>query len=148
MKQIRFDKDKVVCISLISHDDAQLEAISEIYKISYNSMLRMKQNGWAKIWVEKAGIYLIAYTTIKNPSMLMICQNFLTFGKQNIDFLKCIKQVPTPKVKKKIVKQNTKQNKKQYVPVLDVDTILEKIFERGLSSISKEEKDFLDNESK
>ncbi len=43
--------------------------------------------------------------------------------------------------------EEEKETKKSLLSILDVDLILEKISEYGISSITKEEKEFLDNQS-
>ncbi len=146
MGQERFDKNKVICVNLQTNTDSKLESISEIYSISYEAMLQMKKQGYVKVWMEKGGYYLIAYTKKKNPDMLMICKNFDKFATKHADFLRSMKQVPTPPSMRNLKKTEKEENNKQIV--LETDAILEKIFQHGIDSITKEEKDFLDNLSK
>jgi hypothetical protein len=151
MEQQKFNKKNLVCINLSGHSESQIETFSEIYKISLTSMINMKKKGHARIWVEKAGTYLIAYTTKKNPNKLIICANFTkaTSGKE--DMLMSMKPEPTPKSRKRINRENkadSRKEKENQDIILDVDLILEKIFKHGIECISKEEKDFLDSQSK
>ncbi len=150
LDQIRFDKDKVVCISLKSHTEEVLSLISDLYSLSLEAMLEMKAGGYAKIWAEIGGYYLIAYTTMKDQDFLNICENYKTFGFENSSFLRGLKQVPTPKKRKKAVAKDVSPVANEAAAVLDlpvvleVDAILDKIGKYGISSITKEEKDFLD----
>lgn len=154
--QIRFDKDKVVCISLKSHSDEHLSAICDNLSLSFESISALKSEGIFKIWIEKNGEYLISFTTLKEPDYMNICENYSEFADNltMICFLKKIVPVPTPKIKKKRDDSRVSTDLKSSVAVdkdriiLEVDTILEKIFKYGIQSISKKEKDFLDSRSK
>ena len=57
---MKFDINKVICISLKSHNDQQLKAISEVYKLDFKTMVELKSDA-SKIWVEAGGDYVIAF---------------------------------------------------------------------------------------
>jgi hypothetical protein len=153
IEQIRFDKDKVVCISLKSHSDEQLSAICDRFSLSLDALLSLKSEGTLKVWFEQGGDYLIAFTSAGAPDYLNVCGNFSDFANNltMIMFLKGIKQVATPKIRKAKVVVEKAQPKtasaKCNLPiVLEVDAILDKISKYGIGSIAKEEKDFLDSQ--
>lgn len=154
IEQIRFDKDKVVCISLKSHSDEQLSAICDRFSLSLDALLSLKSEGIFKVWFEQGGEYLIAFTALDAPDYLNVCGNFSDFANNltMIMFLKSIKQVPTPKIRKaQVVSEKACVSKPvakslDLPIVLEVDAILDKISKYGIASISKEEKDFLDSQ--
>lgn len=153
IEQIKFDKDKVVCISLKSHNDEQLSAICDRFSLSLDALLSLKSEGTFKVWFEQGGEYLIAFTALDAPDYLNVCGNFSDFANNltMIMFLKSIKQVPTPKIRKAKVVVEKAQPKtaaaKCNLPiVLEVDAILDKISKYGIGSIAKEEKEFLDSQ--
>jgi len=59
---MKFDINKVICISLKSHNEQQLKAISEVYKLDFDGLVDSK-NISSKIWVEIGGEYAIAFVT-------------------------------------------------------------------------------------
>lgn len=158
---LRIDRDKVFCVSLKSHSDAELKLISDLYLVSYDSLLELKEEGCQKVWLHRGGDWLIAFTTKKHPDFINICTNYSknATGDDRL-FLRNIKQVPTPKSKKKNRDSDScsiaasfdapKSAKSAFKSTskLDVDAILEKIFKFGIESMTKEEKAFMDAQSK
>ncbi len=157
-KNLKIERDKVFCVSVKSHTEAELRLISDLYLVSYEALLELKAEGCHKAWLHRGGDWLIAYTTKKNPDFIDICSIY----KKNTTlddtmFLRKMKQVPTPKSKKSnkvadsfvAVKADVISKSKGNASVkLDVDAILEKIFKFGIESMTKEEKAFLDAQSK
>jgi hypothetical protein len=41
-KKLNFNINKVICISLKSHNEQQLKAISEVYKLDFKTMVEIK----------------------------------------------------------------------------------------------------------
>ena len=161
---MKFNINKVICINLKSHNEDQLRNISEVYRLSYDALLRSKQRGTYKIWIEPGGDYAIAALETSNPDDFYICERFCPMTKKERESVKNIKPVSTPKLKKPtqkivennipkvvknasdIVKTDTKPVIKSKVKViLELDAILDKINISGMSSLCKEELDFLKN---
>lgn len=149
--QLKFEKEKVFCVNLKSHNDGQISAICDRYSLSYDSLTYLKSEGMSKIWIEEGSEYLIAYTTLKEPDYINICENYVDFADNiaTTRFLREIKQIGTPKIRKQksAQKADVAEIAKSLPVVLETDAILEKIFKYGIASISKEEKQFLDSQS-
>jgi len=152
---MKFDINKVICISLKSHNDQQLKAISEVYKLDFKTMVEIKSN-LSKIWVEVGGDYLIAFTTVDSDTP-QIATRFCPITKKEKDTLYKIQPIKTPKMPKVSRVVDTKVEDKvsnvfiedlisDFDVVLDVDTILDKITNKGMKSLTKVELDFLNNQ--
>jgi hypothetical protein len=156
---MKFDINKVICISLKSHNDQQLKAISEVYKLDFNALVKIKK-GSSKIWVEVGGDWVIAGCDIDStePS---ICERFCPITKREKDALLKIAPIKTPKMPKATRVVDTKVDNTvevsnvfiedliaEFDVVLDVDTILEKISATGMKSLTKAELYFLNSLSK
>ena len=156
---MKFDINKVICISLKSHNDQQLKAISEVYRIDFDAMIRLREVA-SKIWAESNGDYVIAYSD-KNNGESVVCSRFCPITKKEKDALYKIQPIKTPKMPKAPRVVDTKVEDvvevsnvfiedliSDFDVVLDTDTILEKITNKGMSSLTKAELDFLNNLSK
>lgn len=151
---MKFDINKVICISLKSHSDQQLKAISEVYKLDFKTMVEIKSN-LSKIWVEAGGDYLIAFTTVDSDTP-QIATRFCPITKKEKDALYKIQPIKTPKAPRVVETKvdNTVEVSNVFIEdliadfdvVLDVDTILEKITNKGMKSLTKVELDFLNNQ--
>ena len=154
---MKFNINKVICISLKSHNDQQLKAISEVYKLDFKTMVELKSDA-SKIWVEAGGDYLIAFTTTDSDTP-QIATRFCPITKKEKDALYKIQPIKTPKMPKspRVVEtkvDNTVEVSNVFIEdliadfdvVLDVDTILEKITNKGMKSLTKVELDFLNNQ--
>ena len=155
---MKFDINKVICISLKSHNDQQLKAISEVYKLDFNALVTVKGTS-AKIWVEAGGDYVIAF--VNSVGDTTVNSIFCPITKKEKDALLKITPIKTPKMPKatKVVDtkvDNTVEVSNVFIEdliaefdlVLDVDTILEKISAAGMKSLTKAELDFLNSLSK
>jgi len=155
---MKFDINKVICISLKSHNDQQLKAISEVYKLDFNALVTVKGTS-AKIWVEAGGDYVIAF--VNSVGDTTVNSIFCPITKKEKDALLKITPIKTPKMPKatKVVDtkvDNTVEVSNVFIEdliaefdlVLDVDTILEKISATGMKSLTKAELDFLNSLSK
>ena len=153
---MKFDINKVICISLKSHNDQQLKAISEVYRIDFDAMIRLREVA-SKIWAESNGDYVIAYSD-KNNGESVVCSRFCPITKKEKDALYKIQPIKTPKMPKAPRVVDTKVEDvvevsnvfiedliSDFDVVLDTDTILEKITNKGMSSLTKAELDFLNN---
>lgn len=156
---MKFNINKVICISLKSHNEQQLKAISEVYKIDFKAMVELKDVA-SKIWVESNGDYVIAYVG-KSDQDAIVCPRFCPITKKEKDALYKITPIKTPKMPKATRVADTKVDNTveisnvtiddliaEFDVVLDVDTILEKISATGMKSLTKAELDFLNSLSK
>ena len=57
-----FNRNLVVCINLKSLNDKQLLIISNDYSLDLSALLELKSKNYSKIWAEKLGEYVIAYS--------------------------------------------------------------------------------------
>jgi len=155
---MKFDINKVICISLKSHNDQQLKAISEVYKLDFNALLTIKDCS-SKIWVEAGGDYVIAF--VSSTGDTTVNTMFCPITKKEKDALLKITPIKTPKMPKATKVVDTKVDNTvevsnvtiddliaEFDVVLDVDTILEKISATGMKSLTKSELDFLNDLSK
>jgi len=155
---MKFDINKVICISLKSHNDQQLKAISEVYKLDFNALVTVKGTS-AKIWVEAGGDYVIAF--VNSVGDTTVNSIFCPITKKEKDALLKITPIKTPKMPKATKVVDTKVDNTvevsnvfiedliaEFDVVLDVDTILEKISATGMKSLTKAELDFLNSLSK
>lgn len=95
---MKFDINKVICISLKSHNDQQLRAISEVYKLDFNTLVKVKACS-SKIWIEAGGDYAIAFITVDND-VPQVSENFCPITKREKDALYKIQPIKTPKMPK------------------------------------------------
>jgi Trk K+ transport system NAD-binding subunit len=155
---MKFDINKVICISLKSHNDQQLKAISEVYKLDFNALVTVKGTS-PKIWVEAGGDYVIAF--VNSVGDTTVNSIFCPITKKEKDALLKITPIKTPKMPKATKVVDTKVDNTvevsnvfiedliaEFDVVLDVDTILEKISATGMKSLTKAELDFLNSLSK
>ena len=155
---MKFDINKVICISLKSHNDQQLKAISEVYKLDFDGLVKIKESS-SKIWVEVGGEYVIAFSVNSGDGTPEVSDKFCPITKKEKDALYKIQPIKTPKMPKapRVVEtkvDNTVEVSNVFIEdliadfdvVLDVDTILEKITNKGMKSLTKVELDFLNNQ--
>ena len=154
---MKFNINKVICISLKSHNEQQLKAISEVYKLDFDTLVKVKACS-SKIWIEAGGDYAIAFITVDN-NVPQVSENFCPITKKEKDALYKIQPIKTPKMPKapRVVETKVENNVEvsnvtiddliaEFDVVLDVDTILDKITNKGMKSLTKVELDFLNNQ--
>ena len=154
---MKFDINKVICISLKSHNEQQLKAISEVYKLDFQGLVKIKEHS-SKIWVESNGEYAIAFITNDND-VVEVSSKYCPITKREKDSLLKIQPIKTPKMPKasRVVETKVENNVEvsnvtiddliaDFDVVLDVDTILDKITNKGMKSLTKVELDFLNNQ--
>jgi hypothetical protein len=135
-----------------------LKAISEVYKLDFNGLIQSKEFS-DKIWVETNGDYAIAFVTNGGDGEAIVNSKFCPITKKEKDALYKIQPIKTPKMPKtpRVVEtkvDNTVEVSNVFIEdliadfdvVLDVDTILEKITNKGMKSLTKVELDFLNNQ--
>jgi|LauGreDrversion4_2_1035121.scaffolds.fasta_scaffold540450_2 hypothetical protein len=116
--------ENIICIELTKHNQKKLTDISIDLKLKSLDLIKLKELGADKIWFNSENEDLISFTvTAGGKDEVFFSEGYKRF------FLE-IKPFEIPKKSK------------------SVDSILEKITKYGIKSLTKEEKDFLDNESK
>lgn len=110
----------LICVDLKMFNHVKLKDICNIHKLNYETMWTNKKNGFAKIWIDKDRMQIIAYTTKKDDSV--------KFTDEYGDFLSSYVPVDLPR--------------KEETP-LNLDDILDKISKSGVSSLTLDERDFL-----
>jgi hypothetical protein len=176
MEPLKFKIQNVFCIPLKSMNDQQLFAVSETYTIAFDALMETKKSGFDKIWVEKGGDYMIAYEIDGEFTVNEMYCPITKRDKDSILKVKPIKSPKIPKDERSVgaykyylskgfdVKTKSLDRKSEYFEnielveavkeeiseevILDTDIILDKISRLGITSLKKEEKDFLDNKSK
>ena len=83
---MKFDINKVICISLKSHNDQQLKAISEVYKLDFDGLVKIKESS-SKIWVEVGGEYVIAFSVNSGDGTPEVSDKFCPITKRDNDSL-------------------------------------------------------------
>ena len=148
---LQFENDKVVSIS-VNMSDEHLSVYSKKFNVDLDVLIEMRDVKKAKsVYLNLDGEYLIGYKDKDND--LRPFPAYVQFIEQNHkkSFLYSLKTLGTPKLpkaKKPQVETLVETVKKVVVElpvVLEVDSILDKIGKYGINSITKEEKDFLDN---
>ena len=118
----------VICVDFTVMTEEQIKIFCDEYNFACDVMIDLKNKKYQKVWFFTDGVGLAYNLCRDNP-----------FGVKDYDKVRLFTD---------ILKDLTKIE--PYIPVsveviLDVDTILEKIHKYGKDSITKEEKDFLDN---
>ena len=147
---LQFENDKVVSIS-VNMSNEHLSVYSKKFNVDLDVLIEMRDVKKAKsVYLNLDGEYLIGYRDKDND--LRPFPAYVQFIEQNHkkSFLYSLKPLGTPKlpkVRKPQVETLVETVKKvvELPVVLEVDSILDKIGKYGINSITKEEKDFLDN---
>ena len=147
---LQFENDKVVLISLNMSDD-HLAVYANKFGISLNDLINYR--GDAKsLYINLDSEHIIGYKD-KNDKMVY-STIYKQFIQQNFKetFLYSLKPLGTPKLPKvrkpkfeTFVETLVDIEVVQLPVVLELDVIFDKIGKYGINSITKEEKDFLDN---
>lgn len=159
---------KVICISLKSHTEAQLDAIGATYNISHEFLCEMKSKGCKKMWIHINGGVVIAGLDTENMDDVYFSPQYYSILTTKLrKAVLAIRPVNTPKmptwakvannqVKVEVVQTNADvESEFENIDIsdlfeveLDLDTILDKISATGMSSLTKKELEFLKNISK
>ena len=150
---------KIICIELRKYNDSQLSVISEQLNLIDGYLKRLKDEGSVKVYWDVTKTYVVG--SLKRKDLhnsydthlykgLLLNENYFSMTKKDKDKLLNIQptEFNTKKsaTKHMVVLEKSKVTK-SVVEVLEVDAILDKIFKYGISSLTKNEKDFLDKES-
>jgi hypothetical protein len=172
---LKFDIKNVICINIGSLNQQQLFSISENYFLGFEPLVAIKNDGIERIWVEVNGDWLIAFSTSDEPQNMVVSKNFCPISKRDRDSLLKLKPIKTPKIPhndemlrnyefylskgykiktksldiklEKLNQQVLEQKSKPKNIEMDVDTILDKIVDSGMTSLTKRELKFLDDYS-
>jgi hypothetical protein len=148
----QFENDKVVAITVNMSND-HLAVYSKKFDVDLDVLIEMRDVKKAKVvYINLDSEYLIAYKD--KDGDFRTFPTYVQFIEQNHKklFLYSLKPLGTPKLPKvrkpqvDSVAETVTKNKVVDLPVvLELDPILDKIGKYGINSITKEEKDFLDN---
>lgn len=172
---MRLNFNKIICINLESLNSQQLFAVSEHYRFGFEGLYKSKNvTKVRKYWLLEGGsivAFQIAdqfiigdafnpltksdYDKLKNmkpvktpkiPNDDTTLNNYRAFLEEGFE------DIRTPKMDARLEYKRSNQNKvrKTDIPIdlsiiFEVDAILDKISNFGINSITKEEKEFLDN---
>jgi hypothetical protein len=173
MEPLKFNIKNVICIPIKSMNEQQLFAVSETYTIAFTALMTFKKDRFEKIWLDKDGEYIIASEFDGEITINSIYCPITKKDRDSVIKVKPIKPPKMPKDERSVgaykhylsegfdIKTKSLDKKDKYFEieeaeiveeikeevVLDVDTILDKISKLGIKALSKEEKDFLDNQN-
>ena len=149
---LQFENDKVVSIS-VNMSNEHLSVYSKKFNVDLDVLIEMRDVKKAKsVYLNLDGEYLIGYRDKDND--LRPFPAYVQFIEQNHkkSFLYSLKPLGTPKLPKArktqvetVVEKVSKKVVVDLPVILELDAILDKIGKYGINSITKEEKDFLDN---
>lgn len=147
--------NQVICISLKSHNESQLDAIGATYNIALDSLIKAKNDGCKRLWVHIGGGVVIAGLDTDNIEDVYFSPEYLPMTAKVRKSILAIKPVKTPKMPKSskvvienVVDVNIDSLLDEVFSVLDIDSILDKISAKGMSSLTKKELEFLEKSSK
>ena len=148
----QFENDKVVAITVNMSND-HLNVYSKKFDVDLDVLIEMRDVKKAKVvYINLDSEYLIAYKD--KDGDFRTFPTYVQFIEQNFKktFLYSLKPLGTPKLPKvrkpqveTLVEKVVDIEVVKLPVVLEVDYILDKIGKYGINSITKEEKDFLDN---
>jgi Tfp pilus assembly protein PilZ len=96
---LKFDINKVICINVKSLNEQQLFSISENFRINFEILVEIKKEDYCqKIWLQKSGDWVIAYTTKDRPDEIIVSYKFLPMTKKQRQQIENIKPIATPKM--------------------------------------------------
>jgi len=171
---MRVNFNKVTCINLKSVNQQQLLAICETYLFGFEGLLIDKKEGMNLIWLDSEA-RTVAYTYTGDWGEVLVKGSYYNgMIKKDYDRIMDIKPVKTPKFPKtdqalnnyiaflkegfdvripaidSLIEHKIREQERykeiQGLPViLDMDIILDKINKYGITSLTDEEKDYMDN---
>jgi hypothetical protein len=144
---------KIICIELKKYNNQQLNVICEQLNLQKDTLKVFKDSGSTKLFFEQDNPYVIG--SVKKEELrdkfhkplykgLYLNSNYSHLTQKEKDRLLNMK--PTEFITKK--KSTKKVECEKINEVFQLDDILDKIYKFGLSSLTKSEKIFLDEESK
>jgi hypothetical protein len=159
--------NEIVCIDLRSYNDESLAMIEEFFGIANSGFIDNKKIGINKIYFIPNGGEAIGYEVKKgfenkiNGDWYKGISTTIPLSRRELKKLSEIKPLDFYKLRKELNKvaksvensesapevevQDEVEVKTEVEEVLELDPILEKISKFGITSLTKREKDFLDN---
>lgn len=147
----------IICIEIKKYNNQQLDVICEQLNLQPGILKEFKESGSTRLYWEKDKPYVIG--GLKREDLrekfskplykgLYLNVNYSHLTQKEKD--KLLKIQPTDFKTKKSVKSKseTKLTQKNSTEVFEVDSILDKISALGITSLTKNEKKFLDDLSK
>ena len=146
--------DEIICINLRSYNDESLALIEEFFGIGNSVFVKNKKIGINKIYFIPNG-EAIAYEVKKgyenkiDGDWYKGISTTIPLSRRELKKLVEIEPLDFYKLRKELNKVAKSVENSELVPEteveLELDTILEKISKYGITSLTKIEKDFLDN---
>ena len=123
------DMKDIICVDLTKLTDSEIAEFCASRNFIYDGVIGLKRQTYAKVWWTREGVG-IAFTLAKDNQW-----NIKDYDSVRMfdGFVPSLSEVPVYEAPKPIV-------------VLDVDSILEKIFKYGKESMTTEEREFLDSQ--
>ena len=148
--------NEIVCIDLRSYNDESLAMIEEFFGIANSGFIDNKKIGINKIYFIPNGGEAIGYEVKKgfenkiDGDWYKGISTTIPLSRRELKKLSEIKPLDFYKLRKELNKAAIKDIEKielvsETEVELELDTILEKISKSGITSLTKIEKDFLDN---
>lgn len=160
---MRINFNKVICINLASVNAQQLFSICEAYAIGFEAAFKSKEAGTQMEWLDGER-NVVAYIF---KDVFYIGRHYSDVVKKDYDKIRDVKPVKTPKTPRTDVTLNNyidflskgydiriksldslieHKLRQDEIPIIfDMDVILDKINRYGISSITDEERDYMDN---
>jgi hypothetical protein len=153
----------IICVDLRKFNYEQLTKVSEFIGILDGSLQSAKKEGFIKSFfdTEKRSFIGVIHKDINRCSRsykgLLLTEEYTSLSKKEKDILikmdgtkiELKKSTPQKEVDSKPEKESDKVVLvSDLEEILDIDLILEKIHSCGIKSLTKKEKEYLDNESK
>jgi hypothetical protein len=153
----------IICVDLRKFNYEQLTKVSEFIGILDGSLQSAKKEGFIKSFfdTEKRSFIGVIHKDINRCSRsykgLLLTEEYTSLSKKEKDIL--IKmdgtkiELKKSTLQKEVDSKPEKESDKVVLvsdleEILDIDLILEKIHSCGINSLTKKEKEYLDNESK
>ena len=147
---------KVICIEVIKYNDSQLDVICEQTGAIPGILKKIKSQGTTKLFLEE-GIGVIGWLKKKELQDkydvplykgLLLNKDYTHLTKKEKDRLLKIQPTDFNTKKNSVKKVTDSKIVIEVVEILEVDAILDKISKLGIKSLTKNEKNFLDDLSK
>ena len=124
----------IICLDLLK-PAKQIVKLAQAYGIHHDFLLSNRRKGFAKVYLNvDDGFAVIAVSHKRTPNKIDITQFFI----DDLQKLPCL-ELKQDEIKPQPVQSNLKD--------LSIDTILDKISEYGIDSLTVVEKQFLDTNS-
>jgi hypothetical protein len=140
----------IICLELRCYRDKDLKYLADYLNIYYESLYQLKYNSNSyRIYVDvsnKHNTKIVACMLNSSKGEVSMCDGFVGISKKQMKSLQKMNPILIEIIKpnKNKIESNFMSNR-QIPIILELNTILDKISLFGISSLHKEEKDYLDN---